>query len=501
VLPTFRPWARGFAGALLLAGACQSPPRATPDATAAIDPQHASPRVQALHREAAWSPEAMRELGLACARGDGCPVDTERARHLWAVAANRGDPGAMVLLGLCFKDGRFNAPEDVSQARAWFERAAVRGDPEALKRLADLYGDSDSLLFNKTESNRLYAEAWARLRPTDDPPRLRIVAAEMLRWGKGTARNLEAAAEALRPLVAAGDPIAMVDYAYTLEYMHPGTATPWAEVRTLNLTAAEHGNPQALWSLGWKAWNGLGQEKDRVAAERWLRQGHARGDASCAYTLGELLKEEGKTDEATAIWEVLAARGNRRAQLSLAEFYLEKKPPADDAARARRLLEAAAATGYRRAMMALATAWAGGRLGPPDKARSAMWLRRAEENAEGQDCIDLARAYEKLGGRANYREAERLYLKAADLGEAYANCALGYLYGNDESGLTDPHKEYLAFKRGADKGDPYSMMGLADWHFYGRGGNIDMAETRAWYEKAAALGHASAQEWLRTHPK
>lgn len=115
-----------------------------------------------------------------------------------------------------------------------------------------------------------------------------------------------------------------------------------------------------------------------------------------------------------------------------------------------------------------------------------------------------AKDYSELGDRryamAQYELAVNYYEKAAELGDEYAQCRLGYMYSegmgvekNPEKGQEWYDQAILQYQKKAEQGDMYAQYVLAQSYFSGDGVEQDYEKAAEWYEKAADQGHAAAQ--------
>ena len=82
--------------------------------------------------------EAMFNLGLLYANGQGVTQDYVRAREWYEKAAEKGFPSAMGNLGVLYHNGQ-GVAQDYGKAREWYEKAAEKGFPRAMGNLGVLY--------------------------------------------------------------------------------------------------------------------------------------------------------------------------------------------------------------------------------------------------------------------------------------------------------------------------------------------------------------------------
>ena len=81
--------------------------------------------------------EAMFNLGLLYANGQGVTQDYVRAREWYEKAAANGNATAMLNLGQLYEEG-WGVAQDYGKAREWYEKAADKGEPRAKAQLEQL---------------------------------------------------------------------------------------------------------------------------------------------------------------------------------------------------------------------------------------------------------------------------------------------------------------------------------------------------------------------------
>jgi TPR repeat protein len=93
-----------------------------------------------------------------------------------------------------------------------------------------------------------------------------------------------------------------------------------------------------------------------------------------------------------------------------------------------------------------------------------------------------------LGVTAESASAFMWYERAAQLGDAQAQCRLGDAARNGELGAPDAEAAFNWYQQAAMQGYPPAMEYVAGCYFYGRGVRLDMEEAARWYQKAAESG-------------
>ena len=122
---------------------------------------------------------------------------------------------------------------------------------------------------------------------------------------------------------------------------------------------------------------------------------------------------------------------------------------------------------------------------------------RPQSVAAMRSAIDSAKAVgasEAAAGRVRETvEAVKRYRKAAEEGDAAAQCNLGdgYYYGK---GVTQDYAQALKwFRKAADQGDADAQYSLGFMYHHAKGVTQDYAEAVKWYREAADQGDADAQ--------
>ena len=99
----------------------------------------------------------------------------------------------------------------------------------------------------------------------------------------------------------------------------------------------------------------------------------------------------------------------------------------------------------------------------------------------------------------NFKEAVKWFQKAADQGNANAQCSLGQIFsGNlglgEEKEVKQDFKEAVKwYQKAADQGDALAQYNLGVIYRDGQGVEQDFKEAVKWYQKAADQGYAIAQ--------
>ena len=104
--------------------------------------------------------EAMFNLGLLYANGQGVTQDYVRAREWYEKAAEKGFPSAMGNLGVLYHNGQ-GVAQDYVWAREWYEKAAEKGFPRAMGNLGVLYHNDQGVAQDYAKAREWYEKAAA----------------------------------------------------------------------------------------------------------------------------------------------------------------------------------------------------------------------------------------------------------------------------------------------------------------------------------------------------
>lgn len=83
--------------------------------------------------------------------------------------------------------------------------------------------------------------------------------------------------------------------------------------------------------------------------------------------------------------------------------------------------------------------------------------------------------------------------RAAEQGNVFAQCSLGYMYAKGNGVPKDPQQAVAWFRKAAEQGDAMAQFNLGNMYYRGDGVPKDAQLAIAWYRKAAEQGDAMAQ--------
>jgi len=112
--------------------------------------------------------------------------------------------------------------------------------------------------------------------------------------------------------------------------------------------------------------------------------------------------------------------------------------------------------------------------------------------------LELARWYLHRDHGGDVDAAIDWFEKAANLGDATAQLALGDVFIDQKLGRLDYSKAVYWYRKAADQNIPGGQYGLGARYLLGQGVPQDMEEARRWLTPAANRGHPYAQFLLAT---
>lgn len=191
------------------------------------------------------------------------------------------------------------------------------------------------------------------------------------------------------------------------------------------LTAAEAGNAEAMFNLGWMYTNGQGVSRDDVKAVEWYQKAADLGNVDAMVNLGLMyLFGQGVSpnDAKAAEWFQKAADlGDSVAMSNLGQMYFDGRGVPQNDAKAAELFQKSADLGYAGAMSNLGVMYANGIGVPKDRAKAVEWYQKAADLGEVTAMRNLGECYEKgLGVPQDDVNALAWYQKAAALGHEFA---------------------------------------------------------------------------------
>ena len=373
-------------------------------------------------------------------QGQGAPQNIEQALHWLKMSAQQGFRFAQNNLGLMYQNG-YGTPVDHTEAFYWFQLAAWQDYPEAQFNLGIMYYE-----------------------------------------GYGVAQDYE-------------------------------ESFKWQE------QAAENGNANAQFNLGTMYYEGIGVDQDYYKAFAWSQAAARQGHMEAQNNLGSLYAEgkgTEKNETLAFIWYKQAAeQGYENAQIILADIYYRGIGINPNHQQAIHWYKKLAAAGNAHAQYNLGTIYYNGEHIEPDYKEGLKLFQQAAAQDHRQAQYQMGYIYENgIGVMQNYEQALGWYRKAVGYpgGIAAAQYKLGYMY---EKGIGTHQNQYSAiyyYENAAAQGHAEAQYRLGNIYFLQAYDAIESQEenglsegeneedqeylynqTLNWYTKAAAQGHAAAQ--------
>ena len=108
------------------------------------------------------------------------------------------------------------------------------------------------------------------------------------------------------------------------------------------------------------------------------------------------------------------------------------------------------------------------------------------------DVAEMVKIADESYKTKDYSKAMKWYLKAADKGNAHAQCQIGNMY-NSAQGVTADYSTALKwFLKSANQGNTEAQRHIGDLYLAGRGVNHNYSTALQWYNKAVANGDLHA---------
>lgn len=150
---------------------------------------------------------AAYNLGLIYERGEGCPVDLEKAQALYIQAAGKGYTQAMVQLAGIYlvAEGKLN---DVDEAVNWYKKAAEKGSRDAMYQLGLMSETGVGVRLDYTGAMHYYEQSAER-----GDVKATLALARLYQYGIGVTQDMQKAAQLYTMLSQQGNPYAQYQLA------------------------------------------------------------------------------------------------------------------------------------------------------------------------------------------------------------------------------------------------------------------------------------------------
>lgn len=386
-------------------------------------------------------------LGQCYEEGSGVVADRENAAKWYRKAADQGNARGQFKIGLRYHLG--NGPgQDFHEAASWYQMAADKSHPEALNNLGSLLHKGLGVpkdqaqgfqRFNQSAKmgNRMAAFNLAYCYSRGEG--VTKDHAQELTWFRIAIENCSDS-NRLNPCSYVGDNF-YEDFAQTVAWFRKMAEDGFAVAQRVAGTMAN------MWRMDAGNWRDSESGVQFFALvhgrRKFTREFYSDTDAHelAQHVLGSTVRPNGENywhpwGEQITWYRSAADQGDALAQIKLAEALLRSRLT-DDFEEAVWLLRKAADQGYHEAQFSLGNIYAtghpwGGFTGDfeIDKVESISWYRKAAEGRHVGAIMLLGDCYADpySGVKEDLSLAARLYLKAALLGDPYAQRQMAQKY-------------------------------------------------------------------------
>lgn len=269
------------------------------------------------------------------------------------------------------------------------------------------------------------------------------------------------------------------------------------------------GGPDSLYAQAMKYEAGTDpMEQDLGQAAKLYQQAAENGQVEAMFRLGGLYSQ-GKgvarnPEEARKWWTLAAEKGNASAKAQLQtgqKVALAVAPPPQAKAEEMRVQAEPKA------------------LEPEDKKVKAAVKEQAKPESPKSEQVAKAvpapapvardkntlyeegmRFFKGEGVTRDYAQAHKLFVEAAEMGQAKAQYRLGFMYSLGKGVKKSDQEAVNWWQKAAKQNDPDAQYYLGYMYEIGGGVKQDVAEAKKWYQKAAANGNINAAQSLKLLP-
>jgi TPR repeat protein len=220
-------------------------------------------------------------------------------------------------------------------------------------------------------------------------------------------------------------------------------------------------SPSEMWQLGIKAHD----EQNYAEAVKWFRKAAEQGQSEAQYNLGwcyyDGLGVEQSYSEAVKWVRKAAEQGHTYAQNSLGFYYHNGLGVEQSYYEATKWFRKAAEQGHANAQCNLGLCYDSGQGVEQSYSEAAKWFRKAAEQGDANAQCNLGVCYEYgQGVEQNYSEAVKWYRKAAEQGDANAQHNLGVCYDCGRGVQQNLTEAVNWYRKAAEQGVDYAKGAL-----------------------------------------
>jgi TPR repeat protein len=122
---------------------------------------------------------------------------------------------------------------------------------------------------------------------------------------------------------------------------------------------------------------------------------------------------------------------------------------------------------------------------------------KEKTNLSASEMLDLGdNYYEGIGVNQSFTEAVKWYRKAAEMGNADAQCELGDCYSDGHGIEKNDHEAACWYFKSARQGNATAQLRIGFCYYFGKGVTQNYKEAVKWYCKSAEQGNSFAQNSL-----
>lgn len=293
-------------------------------------------------------------------------------------------------------------------------------------------------------------------------------------------------------------------YYYRLQPQQPKEGIEWWR------KAAELGHPKSQRMMGWYlTYIAFPRQEDE--GRKWYQRAAENGDWQSQKTLGNKCAWDGKYDEAEYWWNLAAEQGVPEAQVKLGTEYFSGDNLKQDFDKAIYWWKKAAEQGDSGAAYNVGLSYFKGDSVAKDYDEAFKWLQQAAVSGDRDAKYLLAQCYEfGYGTKKDMGKATTWYGSAARMGQAAAQRRYEEILIEDQPDEAEKWVEkgrlaydngdlseaYRYFLKAAELGDAFAQYSIGFFFYDGQGVQQDDAKAKYWLEKAAAQGHEHATKLL-----
>ncbi len=423
--------------------------------------------------------------------GDGNP-DYEQALGWLSDAAFKGNPESQYVLGYLFENGR-KGPEDkwaiepdAERAMAMYSLAAFNQSPEGEYRLAEMMvrDKTGSLTVQEKQKRhalmkRLYQHAASKGIKEATLPLAFFDAMDPSKEKQAHALNVA------KEEAKSGNDKAALLYGMLLDR---GIGTSPDSSEAIYWYKKAKANPVSAFILGTYYATGHDVGESQEKASDLLQKASDAGFSFANFNLAVLSHDQNMSF--LPALEKAHEQGNSRASLLLADYALTRAEDPNSMKAAREIYQHLAERGDRNAQLKLAYLLEQGLGGKVNFEEAAHWYTLSANQGQpvAQYLLGRLNQMGQLSTYPNYTVAKQWYQKAMK-NYAPAAIALGFVY---ETVDADYKQAFKAYEVASKKRNSIGKFDLGLVYEYGKGRSVDKDKAEALYLEAAERGHIRA---------